>query len=456
MLVMPRPGRFRSGGIGGARRGTTIMKFPGKRKSEHYFPVTEKGRETADPHHLGAEPFYLIGIDQLLVDVECGVEPEFLARHRLKKGESQIMDDQAAETVYRELKAKGKIVGEYAGGSVGNTLHNYSVLSEERSVALGAITRNIAVGDYAFKYIRNTSAKVDLSYLQPSENAMGRAMCFVTPDGERTFGISKGCMNDLAPEFIPGEVIEKASALLISAYLLREEKDPIFSSTVKACEIALKARVPVVMTLGTASLIDAKKDFFRDFIRKHVTCLAMNDLEALALTGLNDPLLAADNALQLADLVLLTVGANGLYLAGYVDEQFARRTTYELHTKSIVDYNLYEFSRPMRKSDCARPVKIYTHINPFMGGPRIIKNTNGAGDGALAAMLHDMSARKYHQTKVPKSPKNLYNSLIYSSLSQLAKYANRVSFEVLAQNSPRLMRGLPEKEDSLQEAYWEA
>jgi inosine kinase len=431
------------------------MKFPGKRKSEHYFPVAEKGRESADPQHLRTEPFYLVGIDQLLVDIECSVEAGFLESHGLKKGESQILDDREAETIYRELKAGGRILGEYAGGSVGNTLNNYSVLSDERSVALGAISRNITVGDYAFKYIRNTSAKVDLSYLQPSEHAMGRAMCFVTPDRERTFGISKGCMNDLKPEYIPAEVIEKASALLISAYLLREEKASIFASTVKACEIALKARVPVVMTLGTASLIEAKKDFFRGFIKKYVTCVAMNDQEALALTGIKDPLLAADDTLDIADLALLTVGEHGLYLAGWVDQDHARKTTYKLHTKSIVDYNQYEFSRPMRREDCAKPVKIYTHINPFLGGPKIIKNTNGAGDGALAALLHDMGARKYHQTKVPKSPKNLVDSLTYSSLSQISKYANRVSYEVLAQNSPRLMRGLPEREDSLQEAYWD-
>ncbi|OGR70176.1 MAG: inosine/guanosine kinase [Elusimicrobia bacterium GWD2_63_28] len=432
------------------------MKFPGKRKSEHYFPVTEKGRESADPHYLQSEPFYLVGIDQLLVDIECAVDQDFPEKNGLKRGESQIIDDALAERIYRDLKALGKVRGEYAGGSVGNTLHNYSVLSEERSVALGAITRNITLGDYAFKYIRNTSSKVDLSWLQPSENAMGRAICFVTPDGERTFGISKGCMNDLSPDYIPTEVIEKASALLVSAYLLRNEGDLIFSATIKACEIALKARVPVVLTLGTASLIESKKDFFRDFIKKNVTCVAMNDLEALALTGIKDPLMAADDALGLADLVLLTVGEHGLYLAGWVDEEYARKTTNKLHTKSLVDYNLYEFSRPMRREDCKAPLKIYTHINPFLGGPKIIKNTNGAGDGALAALLHDLGARKYHQTKVPKSPKNLVHSLTYSSMSQISKYANRVSFEVLAQNSPRLMRGLPEREDSLQEAYWDA
>ncbi len=432
------------------------MKFPGKRKSEHYFPVTEKGRESAAPDFIRSEPFYLAGIDQLLVDIECSVDADFPAREGLKKGESQIIDDAKADRIYEELKAAGRVTGEYAGGSVGNTLHNYSVLSDERSVALGAVKKNITVGDYAFKYIRNTSTKVDLSCVQPSDNPMGRAMCFVTPDGERTFGISKGCMNDLSPDSIPEELISKASALLISAYLLREEKDPIFKATVKACEIALKAGVPVVMTLGTASLIASKKDFFRCFIKKHVTCVAMNDAEALALTGIKDPLLAADNALALADLALLTVGEHGLYLAGWVDEEQARKTTNELHTKSIVDYNMYEFSRPMRRSACASSVKIYSHINPFLGGPVTIRNTNGAGDGALAALLHDMGARKYHQTKVPRSPKNAVSALTYSSLSQICKYANRVSYEVLAQNSPRLAHGLPEREDSLQEAYWDA
>jgi len=432
------------------------MKFPGKRKNKHYFPVTEKGRESADPHYVQDEPFYLVGMDQLLVDIECGVEPEFLSRHGLKKGESQILPDDKAEAIYNELKSQDRIRGEFAGGSVGNTLHNYSVLSDERSIALGAIKRNITLGDYAFKYIRNTSSKVDLAWLQPSDNPMGRAMCFVTPDGERTFGISKGCMNDLRPESVPAEVVEKASALLISAYLLRSEGDPIFAAAVRACGIALKARVPVVMTLGTASLIESRRDFFRGFIKDHVTVVAMNDQEALALTGEKDPLLAAGEATDLTDLALLTVGEHGLYLAGWTDEKFARQTSYELHSKSIAEYNKFEFSRPMRRSDCESPLKIYTHINPFMGGPGLIRNTNGAGDGALAALLHDMGARKYHRTKVPDSTKNLENSLTYSSLSQIAKYANRVSYEVLAQNSPRLARGLPEREASLEEAYWDS
>ncbi|SUX60351.1 inosine-guanosine kinase [Citrobacter amalonaticus] len=83
-------------------------------------------------------------------------------------------------------------------------------------------------------------------------------------------------------------------------------------------------------------------------------------------------------------------------------------------------------------------------------------NTNGAGDGALAALLH----RYYRPTaitrsNVPNSSKHKFTWLTYSSLAQVCKYANRVSYQVLNQHSPRLTRGLPEREDSLEESYWD-
>ncbi len=76
-------------------------------------------------------------------------------------------------------------------------------------------------------------------------------------------------------------------------------------------------------------------------------------------------------------------------------------------------------------------------------------NTNGAGDGALAALLHDITANNYHRNNVPNSSKHKCKWLTYSSLAQVCKYANRVSYQVLNQHSPRLTRGLPEREDSL-------
>ncbi len=430
------------------------MKFPGRRKTKHYFPVTEKGRVSIKGDSAAVPEVYIIGIDQLLVDIEIDVDDEFLNKYDFQKGESFIIDDELCEKIYTDCKNQNKVSGEYPGGAIGNTLHNYSILSEGPSFALGCINRNIVVGDYAFGYLSKTSSLVDMSYLQPADKCMGRALCFITPDLERTFAISKGCMNDFSADHISEDLIKKSSALLISAYTLRSEDEPIFAATVKACELAKNNNVPVIMSLGTSSLVEARKDFLNTFITDYVTGLAMNSDEAQALTGIEDSLLSAEHLLDSVDLVLLTVGNKGLYLASHTDDHCKRETEEPLVTKSIVNYNALEYSRAMRKRDCENPIKIYTHISPFNGGPLTIKNTNGAGDAALSTLLHDISANNHHRFEIPNSPKHDKVYLTYSSISQISKYANRASFEVLNQNSPRLYKGLPEREEALDEGYW--
>ncbi len=431
------------------------MKFPGKRKTKHYFPVTEAGRIPFDLDFSERGAVYVVGIDQLIVDIEAHVSFDFLDHFGIKKGESVVLKDEIVESIYQELKLNTLIIGEYAGGAIGNTLHNYSVLSDSRSVALGAISKNISVGDYAFKYICTTNSFVDFSYLKPVDGHMGRALCLLTPDHERSFAIGKGIMNELSEDYIPEELIKGAAVLLVSAYSLRDDSSTMFQANIKACKLALKYNVPVVLSLGTSALIKAKKEFFLDFIKNYVTICAMNEDEAKALIDVSDPLISCEKILDLCDMVLLTVGSRGLYVAAYVDDEYKRETKDMIHSKSISEYNKYEYSRAMKKCDCKRPVKIYTHINPYMGGPGVIKNTNGAGDAALSAVLHDISANSYHRQVTPNSPKHQIRFLTYSSIHQVSKYSNRASFEVLKQNSPRLIKGLPNREESLEDAYWD-
>jgi inosine kinase len=182
--------------------------------------------------------------------------------------------------------------------------------------------------------------------------------------------------------------------------------------------------------------------------------LAGNFQELRELTGQTDPLLAGKEALELADLVLMTHDHHGLYLCGYVDQERARETKDHIHSKSIPEYNRFEYSRAMLRSECQTPLRVYSHINPYLGGPSLIQNTNGAGDSALSALLHDLAANVHHRLSSPTSPKHKHPFLTYSSIHQICKYANRVSYEVLRRNSPRLTQGLPEREDSLEESYW--
>ena len=436
------------------------MKFPGKRKNQHFFPVKDRDRLAfvkdeafGDFHRVSRRDVYMVGIDQVLVDIEVHVKEDFLNQYELIKGQSHHLGEEAFENIYQSLIGHSMYI--FAGGAVGNTLHNYSILSEDHSVILGAINKNITVGDYSYKYLCTTSSLVDLSFLQPCDAPMGRALCLVTPDKERTFVIGPGCMNDLSIDSIPEDLVAQAAGLMLSAYHLRNPQKPLYHASLKAIEIAKKNHVPVIFSMGTSDLCRAHQDQFLDFIKQNVSILAMNEDEAVALTNCQDPLLAGEFLLDLVDMVMITLGAKGLYLCAHVDEKNARETKRDLVSGAIHNFNRHEYSRAQRKQDCQKPIKIYTHINPFMGGPGEILNTNGAGDAALAALLHDLAANAYHRRILPHSPKHQASYLTYSSISQISKYCNRVSYEILHQNSPRLIRALPQKEDVLEEAYWD-
>ena len=431
------------------------MKFPGRRKSKHYFPVSQRDH-VAFKQEVETAEVYIVGIDQLLVDIEAHVNDDELTKLGMTKGESVLLDDEKVAKIYQRLKNDGEVRGEFAGGSIGNTLHNYAVLADDHAFLLGSITRHITVGDDAFHYVRNTSSRVSMEFLHSASGPMGRALCIITPDGERSFGISRGIMDEFPPKAVPETLIAEAAALVLTSYLLRDDKAPIFAATMRAIDIAHQAQVPVILSLGTASLISEKRDFFRQLIEDKIDIVAGNLDEVATLTGERDPLLAGQAALKICDLVLLTRDKHGLYLCGYVEKKCARQTRDPIHSKSLPEYNLFEYSRPMRKSDCDEPIKIYSHIGPYHGGAEVLRNTNGAGDAALAALLHDLAANRHHRLASPTSPKHQAPFLTYSSIHQICKYANRVSYEVLRRNAPRLVRGLPEHEDSLEEAYWEA
>lgn len=433
------------------------MRFPGRRKHKHYFPVHARDPLLA---HAGVEGpparTHVVGIDQTLVDIDARVPDELLARYQLPRGASTVIASDRALALYDELLASRLISYEFAGGTVGNTLHNYSLLADDASILLGVMSETIRVGTSGYRYLSNTSSQVNLDHLQPVDGPIGRCFALVTPDGERTFAISEGKMNALAPASIPEAVFDDASALVISAYLMRcQPDDPMPAATLRAVGLARARGVPVVLTLGTRFVIAERPDFWRGFIRDHVDVVAMNEEEAEALTGVADPLLACERALDLTELVLCTAGPTGLYLAGHTDDEVKRETRYPLLPGAIPEFNRYEFSRPMRRAACATPIKVFAHIAPYHGGPARITSTNGAGDAALAALLHDMAANRYHHARVPGSSKHVRPFLTYSSMSQVCRYANRVSFEVLAQAAPRLTRGLPEREEGKDdEAYW--
>ena len=269
-----------------------------------------------------------------------------------------VIDDKRAEALYQELKENNMISHEFAGGTIGNTLHNYSTLADDKSILLGVMSRDITIGSYSYRYLCNTSSRMDLNYLQPVQGPIGRCYALISEEGERTFAISEGLMNQLKPESIPEHIFKNASALVLTAYLVRcKEGDPMPEATMKAIEFAKKHDVPVVMTMGTKYVIQNNPQWWREFLAEHVSVVAMNEEEAEALTGESDPLLAADKTLEWGKHYCKSV----LFLLPHVDR--------------TISMALYEFVKK-NKNSChfvLSTTKLLCHRIIFTGAVKILQ-----------------------------------------------------------------------------------
>lgn len=413
------------------------MRFPGQRIAKHYFPVPRRRGPLAQPE-VRARPWGLLGLDQVLVDIEVHAPSSFVEQVGLTVGESVGLSEDAFYELQRQIRDEGFSCRFTPGGTVANTLNNYTHLSGEPAVLLGAIEATIRPGSPAFHFVAQTDKAVDLSHLIGVDGPVGTAITFISPDGERSFAVTAGISTRYGAEQIPDDV-EAAAAVVVSLYTVSDPQWPIAGATRALMRRANAVRVPVAFGLGTAGLVHRLRPFVQELLEEHVTIAAMNSREAEALTGHDDALLACEQALDWVDLVIVTEGPEGMTIGGYVDEGSKRQTAEPVRSKSIPEYNRWEFSRLMWRQDCDRPLKIYTHIHPYRGGPDRMANTSGAGDAALAAILHDVAANQYHRTSVPHSAKHQGPPfLTYSSLSRNAQYGNRVAYEVLKGFSPRL------------------
>jgi len=418
------------------------VRFPGNRVAKYYFPVTEKKSLVSGlPEAPETQRWYAVGLDEVLVDLEIhGCTYDFVRSLGLVPGESVNLAPEQMRRLLERVADCGHEWRYAAGGTVANTLANYTHLSGEPAVLLGSIEATLRPGSPAFAYVAQTPKALSLDRLIALEGDTGLAVTCFTPDGERSFGVAPGVSGLYPAEAVPADVVQGAALALASLYPLANAARPIAGATVRFLELARAAGVPVAFGLGTAGLVRRMRRELIEILEAFVTIASLNVHEAEALTGESDALLASRKLLDWVDVALVTEGANGLTLAGYTEASVARETREEIRSGAIADYNRHEFSRLVRRADCATARQVFTHADPFRGGPDRLANTSGAGDAALAALLHDVAANGYHRSSVPDSDKHAASVrfLSYSSVSRNAQYANRVAYEVLRHRSPRL------------------
>lgn len=84
------------------------MKFPGQRKSKHYFPT--HARDPLVNQIRQAPKLYrptIVGVGQTIVDIEARVDDAFLEKYNLSKGHSLVLEESKADALYEELVEQG-------------------------------------------------------------------------------------------------------------------------------------------------------------------------------------------------------------------------------------------------------------------------------------------------------------------------------------------------------------
>jgi len=244
----------------------------------------------------------ILGMGNALVDVLIRVEKDaVLEELRLPKGSMQLVDEM-------RLKEIEECVGGFerklvSGGSAANTIHGLAELGVEAGF-IGSAGQD-AWGEF---YINDLKKNGITPHFYESNKATGRAMAFLTPDSERTFGTYLGAAIELGPEFIAPAMFEGWSVFYIEGYLVQNH-DLIET----ALKLAHQADCVIALDLASYNVVEENLGFLKRVIPQYVDIIFANQEEALAFTG-KEPEAAVDELACLCRIAIVKTGKDGAWV----------------------------------------------------------------------------------------------------------------------------------------------
>jgi len=244
----------------------------------------------------------IIGLGNALTDVLTKLENEkLLQRMSLPKGSMQLIDEDTLLVINKLLQNRETNFA--TGGSAANTIKALANLGHP----CGFIGK---VGDDLYgRFFETTLKKLGVdTKLTACTNPSGVAACFVTPDGERTFGTFLGAASTLKAEELTPKLFKGYTFLYIEGYLVQDHE-----MILKAIHLAKKGGLKIVLDLASYNVVEADHAFFEELLNAHVDILLANEEEAKAFTG-KMPEEALGQLASLCEIAIVKVGKDGAYI----------------------------------------------------------------------------------------------------------------------------------------------
>ena len=245
----------------------------------------------------------LIGIGNALVDIEVQVDDAFIEKASVTKGGMTLSSIEDQNKILESLQSSSKKIS--SGGSAANTIHGASLLGA-KSYYLGRVANDT----HGKNYIEDMQ-NCGVGFSGPGSDGQGTGTCVVliTPDTERTMLTHLGVSASLHPDNVDETIVKNSRGVYVEGYLWTG--DETREAGMRMARIAKKQGIPVSFTLSDAFVVNSFKESLTEFIQCHVDILFCNEVEAQAMTGESDSLMAFKKLQGMVDTVFLTLGAKG-------------------------------------------------------------------------------------------------------------------------------------------------
>ena len=246
--------------------------------------------------------YEVLGIGAPLIDHILHVSHEYISR---LDGPTEGMELVSPDDLKKLLKNTPTKDISIPGGSTLNTLRGLSRLG----ISCGFVG---SIGqDNSAQTIKDTLVDHKIvAHLHKSTKATGEVLCFVTPDGKRTFRTYYGASTDLKPQFLQAQFFQGAKLVHLEGYTIANDVNICLETFKRAKE----EKVKISLDLSNFEVVLNNKELYVNLLTKRPDIIFANHDEIKALTGL-DPEEGVKSLNQHANLVIGLLGIKGCCVA---------------------------------------------------------------------------------------------------------------------------------------------
>jgi sugar/nucleoside kinase (ribokinase family) len=253
---------------------------------------------TIQADEIKANEYEILSLSAAIIDHLVFIDDAALNKIATEKGSWQPID-------YETLQTYLNSIGETRmspGGSGINVLKGLSHLGHDC-----AVVGKVGSDDMGNYFIRELQNKGIVSFFERGELPTGQAICFITPDGQRTFRSYLGASHSLSDLKLDPSLFTNIKLFHIEGYQL---VDP--ELVLKALKIAKMQGIKTSIDLANTEIVRRYKTFINEILNEYVDILLCNQDEAKELTGL-PPKEACALLAKTCPICVVTMSENGCW-----------------------------------------------------------------------------------------------------------------------------------------------